>query len=238
MTKKKDSKDRCSLFEEMLMWTSYRYCIGRTSYVSSMARDIARHYYGRLGPEREKFAAQDIRREIGDHLGFMPFGLRIVRTYGEDPYNPVAAVMGFIKLAGIKSAEELNRYSEVEYDARSGEYRHEMRAAEPIMDSRFDDYSLECLIGWENLASCFDRKNHKAVTLKGEDGEAEYECFRSWVRSAVPVPDKPGYFMQTAFGWDEVWVPVEDYLKSGYMPYITADSERIISVEDLEPPRE
>ena len=38
-TKKIDEK--ASEFERMLMWTSYRYCIGRHTYVVTMADDIA-----------------------------------------------------------------------------------------------------------------------------------------------------------------------------------------------------
>ena len=35
--KTKKQQEKCSMDEEMLMWTSYRYCIGRKTYVSSLA---------------------------------------------------------------------------------------------------------------------------------------------------------------------------------------------------------
>ena len=44
----KKKKNKCSMFEEMLMWTSYRYCIGRHTYVTSMAGEMAQNYYDRL----------------------------------------------------------------------------------------------------------------------------------------------------------------------------------------------
>ncbi len=229
----KNSK-KCTPFEEMLMWTSYRYCIGRTSYVSSMARDIAVHYYGRLSPDREEFTADDIRREIGDHLRFMPFFLDIRRTYGDDPYDPVNVIMGFIKKEGVTSVEKLNEYSKVTYDAHTQEYKCEKRAG-PFLDGAFDGYSLECLIGWNDLASCFDRKNHKFVTVETEGGPVRRECFLSWVRKSVPVPDKPGYFMHSEFGWDECWVPVEEFIRdSRYRQYLLARDPKIVCVEDYD----
>ena len=39
-------------FEEMLMWTSYRYAIGRKTYVSCLAHEIPQHYYEKLSKEK------------------------------------------------------------------------------------------------------------------------------------------------------------------------------------------
>ena len=65
MAKKVSKKvEHCSLFEEMLMWTSYRYCIGRHTYVVTMAYDIAQHYYNKLTDEQKEHAADDIRQQI------------------------------------------------------------------------------------------------------------------------------------------------------------------------------
>ena len=56
MRKKSIEKEQCSLFEEMLMWTSYRYCIGRHTYVTSLAGEMAQHYYNRLSDESNEGA--------------------------------------------------------------------------------------------------------------------------------------------------------------------------------------
>ena len=66
-------------FEEMLMWTSYRYAIGRKTYVSCLSYEIPQHYYKKLSKERREFIANDIRREIANHLICMPFSLTINR---------------------------------------------------------------------------------------------------------------------------------------------------------------
>ena len=88
---------KCSDFEEMLMWTSYRYCIGRHTYVITMADDIGKHYYNKLSKERKEFTAQDIRNEIMTHLSYLPFSFRIHRTYNDDIFNPISALFNFFE---------------------------------------------------------------------------------------------------------------------------------------------
>ena len=45
---KNTKKTQLSLDEEMLFWTSYRYCIGRHTYVNSLAEYMAKKYDGDL----------------------------------------------------------------------------------------------------------------------------------------------------------------------------------------------
>ena len=54
--------------EEMLIWTSYRYCIGRETYVNSLAPYIGNKYYNRMSDDMAEKMAQDIRNCIGDCL--------------------------------------------------------------------------------------------------------------------------------------------------------------------------
>ena len=82
-------KNQCTLFEEMLMWTSYRYCIGRKTYVSTMAHEMAQYFYDRLPDMRMEQTVEDIRREIYDKLRFLPFEFHIHRIYNSDPLNPI-----------------------------------------------------------------------------------------------------------------------------------------------------
>jgi hypothetical protein len=228
--KDKKDKDYCSLFEEMLMWTSYRYCIGRKSYVSSMAHDIAVHYYDRLSPERLEFTAKDVRNEIMEHLRFLPFNFRIHRRYDTDEFNPISALMGFINEQNINSFDELSGYSNVEYDAFNKEYSFEKKT--PDVNSYFDAYDIECLIGWENLAACFDKKKHKLITVAKDDDEQTVECFKSWRKKCIPIEDKPGYYMNQMFGWEDCWVPVDKFVKE-YGAYSTINENYIKKIEDF-----
>ena len=67
---KKIERERLSLDEEMLMWTSYRYCIGRKTYVTSLASYIGKKYYNLLSDERAEFTSKDIKECINDCLNF------------------------------------------------------------------------------------------------------------------------------------------------------------------------
>ena len=50
---KKEEPKEMSMYEEDLIWMSYRYCIGRHTIAASMhAGEIAKHEYFRLSPER------------------------------------------------------------------------------------------------------------------------------------------------------------------------------------------
>lgn len=203
-------KGLCSLFEEMLMWTSYRYAIGRKSYVSCLAYEIPQAYYSKLTDDRKQFTSEDLRREIADRLRFMPFDLDIHRMYGEDEFNAVKAVLEFIRQQNITNLDEFVKISKIRYDSHTGEYEFETRR-DVTINTYFSVSDIDDLIPWETFASCFDLKNY--VTVGG------YEYFRTWQRCVVPVDGKENVYRCADFGWEPVWLRVEDFLKSQYCPY-------------------
>lgn len=223
-------KEKCSLFEEMLMWTSYRYCIGRHTYVTSLAGEMAQHYYDKLEEDRLEFTAKDIRREIYDKLQWLPFDFKIHRMYDSDPLNPLDALLTFIQKSNIDTIDEFYKYANLEYDAHTDEYKFETKT--PTIKSYFSVSDIEELIPWENLAACFDKKNHKIVTTEYEGKTETHRCFKSWKRVSVPCEDKPGYYKVSEFGWIPIWIVVDDYLKSGNTNRYLAD-EFITKVEDI-----
>ena len=191
-------KKECSLFDEMLMWTSYRYCIGRRSYVSSMARDMARRYYGMLSDERLEFTSFDIRREIMDRMRFLPFDFNIHRMLETDPLDPIDALMRFIEDREIKSLDEMLCFSRIDYDSHDDSYKYEKKI--PTINSYFSISDIEDLLPWDELASCFDIKRHRKIKVK--DGKT-YTCFKAWRRKAVPCEESPGFFRNAEFGWEQ-----------------------------------
>lgn len=229
MKKKSTERECCSLFEEMLMWTSYRYCIGRHTYVTSLAGEIAQHYYNRLSDERMEFTAKDIRREIYDKLQWLPFNFNINRMYDSDSFNPLDVLLTFIQNNNIDTINELYKYSSIEYDAHNGEYMCEIK--KPTIKSYFSASDIEDLIPWENLAACFDKKNHKIVTTEYEGKTETHRCFKSWKKVSVPCEDKPGYYRTSELGWTPIWIVVDDYLKTGNTNRYLID-EFITKVED------
>ena len=230
MKKKTTEREKCSLFEEMLMWTSYRYCIGRHTYVTSLAGEIAQNYYNRLTDERMEFTAADIRREIMDHLQWLPFEFRIQRYYEVDAYNPLDVLMTFLQKYNVNTYEEFITYSKLEYDVNHDVFTFEKKI--PTIDSHFNTYDIDELIPWETLASCFDKNNHKLITVEYDGKTETYECFKTWKRKCVPVEDKPGYVRQADFGWEPIWVDVKNYLERGnYHSYMNEDF--ITKIEDM-----
>ena len=222
-------KEKCSLFEEMLMWTSYRYCIGRHTYVTSLAGEMAQHYYDKLTDERMEFTANDIRKEILDRLQWLPFNFRIHRMYNEDPLNPIDALLTFVQNENINSLEEFAGYANLEYDAHKGTYVFDKKT--PTINSFFSASDIDELIPWDNLAACFDKKNHKIVTTEYEGKTETHRCFKSWRRKSVPCEDKPGYYRQSEFGWEPVWIPLDSFLAGNQYRYIA--NEYITKVEDI-----
>ena len=228
---KKKKVEKCSLFEEMLMWTSYRYCIGRSSYVITMAGEIAHNYYDKLDDDRMEFTAKDIRREIYDKLSWLPFKFDIHRMYNEDSFNPIEALMTFIQRENIQSLNEFLTYANVEYDVHNDTFNFEKKI--PTIKSYFSVSDIEDLIPWADLASCFDKKNHKMVTLECEGQRTTFRCFKSWRRKSVPCEDKPGWCRSSDFGWEPIWIDIETYLESGNTNrYLNSDY--VVDVKDVD----
>lgn len=205
---KKKIDEKASEFERMLMWTSYRYCIGRHTYVVTMADDIARHYYNRLDDAEKMSTARDIRRELETQLRHsLPFDFEIENYRLEPMTNPIKTLMMFFEREGVKSIKELYNYSYVHYDARENEFDVRKCESKPIQI--LQPYDIEDLIPWERLASCFDTMNHCLVTAK--DGQ-QIRAFYSWARNVVPAEEK-GYWRSADFGWHDVLVPLDEFLK-------------------------
>lgn len=218
MAAKKKLNEQATEFERMLMWTSYRYCIGRHTYVVTMADEMAEHYYNRLDDAEKLHTAMDIRREILTQLRLaLPFDFDI-DTYAPDRgLNPLKTLMRFFEREGVKSIKDLYGYSYVGYDARENEF--DVKKCEPNERRSFSIYDIEDLIPWERLASCFDVSRHCIVTMK--DGQ-QVRAFTSWERNTIPAEEK-GYFLNADFGWHEILVPLDEYLKGRSNVHINED---------------
>ena len=208
MAAKSKKNERATEFERMLMWTSYRYCIGRHTYVVTMADEMAEHYYHRLDDAEKLHTAIDIRREIMTQLRLaLPFDFDIDAYAPDRGLNPLKTLMRFFEREGVKSIKDLYGYSYVGYDARENEF--DVRKCEPKPIQILHPYDIEDLIPWERLASCFDVSRHCLVTAK--DGQ-QVRAFTSWERNVVPAEEK-GYWRSADFGWHDVLVPLDEFLK-------------------------
>ena len=177
-----------------------------------------------------EFTATDIRKEISDKLQWLPFNFKIHRMYDSDPFNPLDALLTFIQKNSIDTIDAFYKYANLEYDAHTDEYKFEIK--KPTIKSYFSESDIEDLIPWENLAACFDKKNHKIVTTEYGGKTETHRCFKSWKRVSVSCEDKPGYYKVSEFGWEPIWIVVDEYLKTGNTNRYLAD-EFITKVEDI-----
>ena len=200
-------------FEETLMWTSYRYAIGRKTYVSCLSYEIPQHYYKKLSKEKREFTALDIRKEILNHLAFMPFSLSITRWNSEDEYNPLETIFNFIEKENIQSWEEFSKYRDIIYNSHTNEYKY-TKVEVPMRE--YCKYDLDDLICWETCASCFDESRHKIY--KGK------EYFKTWREKLIPA-EKPGWYKNASFGYEAIWINLESFLQRGKQAYYILDSE-------------
>lgn len=222
---KKKIDEKASEFERMLMWTSYRYCIGRHTYVVTMADEMAEHYYSRLDDAEKLHTAIDIRREILTQLRLaLPFDFDIDAYAPDRGLNPLKTLMMFFEREGIKSIGDLYKYSYVCYNARENEFT--VRKCEPKPIQILQHYDIEDLIPWERLASCFDVSQHCLVTAK--DGQ-QIRAFHSWTRNVVPAEEK-GYWRSADFGWHDVLVPLDEFLKG--RANVTINEELIAEIDN------
>lgn len=223
-TKTKLNK-QATKFERMLMWTSYRYCIGRHTYVVTMADEMAEHYYSRLDDAEKLHTAIDIRREIMTHLSYtLPFDFDIMYATDRE-LNPLKTLMRFFERDGVKSVKDLYGYSYVGYDAKNDMF--DIRKCNPKSIQLLQSYHIDDLIPWERLASCFDVSRHCIVTMK--DGQ-QVRAFISWERNVIPADEK-GFYRNADFGWHEVLVPLDEYIKGNARLRINKDLVTEINYE-------
>lgn len=210
-------------FENFLVWTSLRYCIGRKSYVISYADEYAQVYKDFSNKERKTFAV-DIRRQLGEQLRFLPFSLKIERFSDDDLYNPIEALFEFIDIERINSFKQLANYCEVIYDAHSCVYK--TRTQEPKPNDYIYSSDIDDLLCWDMLANLFDIDMHRMLTLT--DG-SKVEAFPYWTRDLEQVVD--GLYKNKDFGWHIEYKPFKEFLKGNKR--LTIPNSSIKNIEEL-----
>jgi hypothetical protein len=217
---KVEEPEKMSMYEEDLIWMSYRYCIGRHTIASHMhAGEIAKHEYDRLSPERRQFMALDIRREIAHCLSFSPFNFRMDPNIIEKNYKPLEILLQFFEDNDIHTREQLKgiasintkitRYSEPQ------DIIIETSEKKYNVDTHLSIFDILDLIPWMNLASCFDVENHKRCLVNVNGDEKVLEYFDSWTETREPGQE---------FGFKKVKITVDAYLKNPeYCGYIIED---------------
>lgn len=212
----KKKKQEISIDEEMLIWTSYRYCIGRKTYVSTLAPYIGKKYYDLLSDERLDFMARDIRSCIYDQLRFNIVSFHYEGSVFEKERNALADFLTWInenieKDSDWVSIKEIICYKDSYSDdvPKKFEIRKSDRVTLKPFQSDFED-----LLTWEKLASFFDKKNYKKVLVEFKGKEEEILCFEVWQRD-LEETEEQGVYLYKEWKYRKVLISVENYAKNG-----------------------
>jgi hypothetical protein len=200
-------------FLEDLLWTSYRYCIGRHSYVTTYAKDMGDYFYDKLSDETKEHNAEDIRQQIADQLQFSPFNFGYDYSVRREDRRPLEDFLEFINSLNVTSSEELSDITNVEAYIEDGKLNYAIsRKSNAKYDNKVYEMDFMDLLPWADLASLFDVKNHKMVTMRNADGKEEtVECYESYINDSNVISTEGNYVTLTSIPWKykKVYRPVE-----------------------------
>lgn len=175
---------------DQMIWCATRYCIGRSSYVTTYAEDywrVIRRNRDKFNPDRLKFFARDIRAYVSNVVGCC-HNVRV-----ENAYNDCIVYDAFTLLSkyldGMAEAPHDKKFT---VDCVSGEVAEENYNPNgyPVYFNHSE--RQHDLLPWVRLANCIDRqyevtcekdgKIEKAVCIQDPDGT--YTCVDNWRRAA------------------------------------------------------
>lgn len=122
------------------MWTSYRYYIGRHTYVTMLSKDMGEYFYDKLSNERKQFVAEDIRSSIEDYLPCQRFNFSFDYTITKSERKPMEMLLDFLNketdctgeyLTHIKCISIYKKSDDVEYEVS---YTNEPKYNYPIYE--------------------------------------------------------------------------------------------------------
>lgn len=222
-----------SLDEEMLMWCAYRYCIGRQTYVTSLAHYIGKKYYPLMNDDKAQHTAIDIRNCIADVLNHGTLTFQYDGTVMGEERDALSDLLFWLN-DNVESGKDLVGIDTIEC------YKDDYKAESPkkffvTKKSHYElpkyEHDFSDLLGWHKLSSLFDRKNHVNVLVNYEGKEEWIECFSSWRKTCVKEKDGQ-YYRSLPWKYERVYIGVENYLKRGeYAGYLNEDY--IVRIEKI-----
>lgn len=216
-TKAKTKKETLSLDEEMLMWTSYRYCIGRKTYVNSLASYIGKKYYHLLNDNKAQHTAVDIRKCIADCLRFQTPAFDYDGTINYEDRNPIADYLSWLT-DNVNSSKDLYNTKKISCYKKGYGDKYPKLFEVQISDKEWThiyESDIENYLCWEDLASLFDRKHHINVTVEFNGETKVLECFEVWRHKYITCEDNSMYIRPVEWKWEKRYMSVENYLQSG-----------------------
>lgn len=165
MGKKTKKIEPLSMYEETLIWMSYRYAIGRHTIASNChCHDIAENAYERLKltPNRMEFMSKDICNEIAQmlHMSFFSIDGYSINTTGVYPLDLFYEYV---------NSKEIRDYNDLNKNVKSVTYKNGVYEEKAYSENDFKRYlsymDFEDLEDWQILAKLLDKKCHKNCKL-------------------------------------------------------------------------
>ena len=210
------NKEDKKIFMEDLLWTSYRYCIGRHTYVSSLAKDMGDYFYDELTDERKIHIAEDIRSQIEDRLHAESFNFSYDWSVPRRERRPLEHLLEFINSQDFTSEKDLIKFTRIEAYKKNGKLNYETSKTEnPKFELPVYEFELLDYLPWADLASLFDIKNHHVITVGGK----EYEAFESYVNDGIIIKKEGNMCTIKSVPWkyNKVYKPVSEWRSSKYI---------------------
>lgn len=209
-----------------MVWMAYRYAIGRhTIAASSMCKEMAKNVYCKLERSRSEFMAQDIQKEIADHLRFYPFSFTMDYSIPSDDnrFVPIDRFIEFLMDNKFTSDEALADFDRIEckWDRESDTFTYE--TSEKKEKTGYLTHDWEDLMEWSNLAKLLNFKCHKYCIAKdpSTDEEVLIEYFESYRRKSYKTLE-----------FEKVKVPCQQFSDNAYI--CTRIEESYITKDNLE----
>lgn len=204
-----------SVDEELLMACATRYCIGRQTYVTSLAPYIGKKYYPLLSDEKAEHTATDIRNCIADVLNFGALTFRYDGTVMQEQRDVLSDFLTWLN-DNVESEKDLMGIDTIEC------YKEDYKPDTPkkFFVTKKKHYELpkyetdfHDLLAWHKLSCLFDRKNHVKVWVNYEGKEECVECFYAWEKALTLQDD--GLYKQTPWKYKKCLISVDRYLERG-----------------------
>lgn len=209
-----------------LVWMAYRYAIGRhTIAASSMCKEMAKNVYCKLERSRSEFMAQDIQKEIADHLRFYPFSFTMNYNIPSDDnrFVPIDRFIEFLMMNKTESDEELHKFSRIEcnWDRESDTFSY---VTEEKKDKTgYFTHDWEDLMEWSNLAKLLNFKCHKYCIASDPESNEEVliEYFDTYRRKSYKTLE-----------FEKMKVPCQQFSDNAYIA--SRIEESLILKDDLD----
>lgn len=165
-----------------IIWPAVRYCIGRSSYVSTYAQDywkLISQNFNKFDRKRLVFFARDIRAEISEHIKFCQ------NTHVDNAYNSTIVKDAYSLMMEYLHQHPEVRYKKVFFEIDCVDCTVTEKPWEVPDEYKFSgfEYSVD-LPAWITLANCLD--SQKEATIKDNEGsEQTFICVEQPTRDGL-----------------------------------------------------